>query len=233
MDKKLKIIIGILITLILCSPIFYNFIKDRKKDEQYSYVITNDSLNFKQEYEQLNSDTDKYLNVEIPSYVPIEYVDYDKIFEILDNGTGIIYFGFPECPWCRNLTPVLASSAIDYGIDTIYYFNKHEDRNSLSLNKKGKIVTDKKGTKEYNKLIDLLKEVLPVYRGLNDDSIKRLYFPTVLFVKEGKVLGLEQTLSTYAERIDGDPLIPMSKAEKDELSNIFKNYYKQIKPKKN
>lgn len=237
MDKKLKILIGVLIILLLASPIFYKFIKDKQDDSKQSYVITNDSLNFEQEYEKLNdtsnSNDQMYLTVELPSYVPVEYTTYEKIFEILENGTGVIYFGFPECPWCRNLTPVLASAAIDYGLENIYYFSNQSDRNTLSLNKRGKVITDKKGTEDYLKLIEILDEFLPEYRGLKDDTIKRLYFPTVLFVKGGKVLGLEQSLSSYTERVDGNPLLPMNSEEKIELSNIFVEYFKQIQPKSN
>ena len=44
----------------------------------------------------------------------------EEIFDILD-GTGIIYFGFPECPWCRNAVPVLLDAAEEVGIEKIYY----------------------------------------------------------------------------------------------------------------
>lgn len=236
MDKKIKILIGILVALLIVGPIVYTYLRNTEIEKKYSYVITNDSLNFEQEYEKLNetvspSNDKEYLKVELPSYAPIKYTTYEEIFSILENGTGVIYFGFPECPWCRNLTPVLANSAIDYGIETIYYFNQYKDRDTLSLNKKGKVVTEKKGTEDYKKLVELLKDYLPEYRGLNDKTIKRLYFPTVLFVKDGKVLGLEQSLLSYTERVDGDPLIPMTQDEKTELANIFTDYYKQINPK--
>ena len=59
----------------------------------------------------------------------------------------------------------------------------------------------------------MLDDYLPEYKGLNNSKIKRLYFPTVLFVKDGKILGLEQSLSTYSERVDGDPYIPMNSEE--------------------
>ncbi len=235
MDKKIKVLISIIIVLILLAPIFYFSLKE--KPEENTYTITNDSLSFEQEYEKLNntiseSNKKEYLTVDLPAYVPVKYTTYEEVFKILDNGTGVIYFGFPECPWCRNLTPVLASSAIDYGLDTIYYMSNQDDRNTLSLNKKKKVVTDKKGTKDYDKLVDLLKDHLPEYRGLNDKKIKRLYFPTVLFVKDGKVIGLEQSLSSYTTRVDGDALKPMSHEEKVELTEIFTEYFKQIQPKK-
>ena len=70
---------------------------------------------------------------------------------------------------------------------------------------------------------------MPVYDGLKDDSIKRIYLPTVIFVKDGKVLGLEETLESYNKRVDGNPYLEMNDSEKEELSNIFKGYYAKLK----
>lgn len=235
MDKKLKVLIGILIFLVLAGPIFYKYFEKLKEDAKPNYIITNDSLQFESEYENLNNTENsngvKYLNVNLPSYVPVEYITYEKIFEVLEEGTGVIYFGFPECPWCRNLTPVLADAALDYGLNVIHYISNQDDRNTLSLNKKKKIVTDKKGTADYLKLLELLDEFLPVYRGLNDDTIKRLYFPSVLFVKDGEIIGLEQSLASYTERVDGDPYLPMNIQEKEELASIFIDYFEIVQPK--
>ena len=70
---------------------------------------------------------------------------------------------------------------------------------------------------------------MPVYDGLKDDSIKRIYLPTVIVVKDGKVLGLEETLESYSKRVDGNPYLEMNDSEKEELSNIFKDYYAKLK----
>ncbi|MDD4188145.1 MAG: hypothetical protein PHX04_05275 [Bacilli bacterium] len=235
MDKKFKVLVGILIILVLAGPILYKYGQKLKEESKPTYVITNDSLQFESEYENLNntenSNGDKYLTVNIPAYVPVEYTTYEKIFAILERGNGVIYFGFPESPWCRNLTPVLANAALDYGLETIYYISNQDDRNTLSLNKKKKIITDKKGADDYLKLIDLLDEFLPEYRGLNDKTIKRLYFPTVLFVVSGEVIGLEQSLSSYSKRVDDNPYLPMTTEEKDELASIFTEYFNKVQPK--
>ena len=81
------------------------------------------------------------------SNAPIKYLNYDEIFEILESKSGVIYFGFPECPWCRNIALPLVDSAMEYGLEKIYYLNNRLDRDTLSLDKKGKIVTEKKAQK--------------------------------------------------------------------------------------
>ena len=203
MNKKAKVITGVIVVIILVIMGYFMF---SKKDDGPSYTITNDSLKFKEEYESLNGKDNgngkNYLSIDIKSYNPISYSSYEEIFDILDKGTGVIYLGFPECPWCRNLVPVLVDSALEEKVSPIYYLNISGDRNTLSLTKKGKIKTEKKGTEDYLKLVDILKDYLPVYDGLKDDSIKRIY---------------------------GNPYLEMNDSEKEELSNIFKGYYAKLK----
>ena len=112
---------------------------------------------------------------------------------------------------------------------TIYYLNIKEDRNTLTLTKKGKIKTEKQGNENYLKLVDILKDYLPVYDGLNDETIKRIYLPTVVFVKDGKVIGVQESLESYQKRVENNPFDPMTEAEQKELSDIFKGYYSKLK----
>ena len=81
---------------------------------------------FKLEYEALNGQKAEngstYMDVNISNDNKIVYADYDQIFDVLD-GTGVIYFGFPECPWCRNAAPVLLEAAEETAIEQIYYLN--------------------------------------------------------------------------------------------------------------
>ena len=51
------------------------------------------------------------------SNATIKYSNYDEIFEILESKSGVIYFGFPECPWCRNIALPLVDSAMEYGLE--------------------------------------------------------------------------------------------------------------------
>lgn len=231
MNNKIKAIIGIVIIVVI-GVIGYLIYKNNSEDKT-DYTITNDSLKFKEEHESLNGKDTGYNQthqaLDIKSYNPMLYSNYNEIFEILEKGTGIIYFGFPECPWCRNLVPVLVSSALESKVDKIYYLNIKEDRNTLTLTKKGKIKTEKQGNENYLKLVDILKDYLPVYDGLNDETIKRIYLPTVVFVKDGKVIGLQESLESYQKRVENNPFDPMTEAEQKELSDIFKGYYSKLK----
>lgn len=188
-----------------------------------------DAKKFKLEYESLNGVTAEgktapYIETSVPEDNPFIYVDYPEVKKMLENGTGILYFGFPECPWCRNLVPTLTDALTENNVKEIYYFNALSIRDKRHLDDKGKVVVDQEGTREYYELIDTLKDVLPVYEGLNDDSIKRLYFPTVLFIKDGEIIGMHQgTLDSQT-----DPQILLNEIQKSELKDELSSYINKI-----
>ena len=170
-------------------------------------------------YESLNSEKTsngkKYMKITIPKDNPVVYSNYEEIFKVLD-GTGIIYFGFPQCPWCRNAVPVLLESAIENGVDKIYYLNNLEDRDILSL-KDGKVVTEKEAKEDYKKLLKKLGDNASIYEGLEDESIKRIYYPAVVFVKNGKIIyNVTGTVDSQE-----DPYVPLTNSQKKELKEKY------------
>lgn len=202
--------------------------------------ITEDSVKFKEEYEKLNDKEAtldrKYKKLEISKDNPIKYSNYDEIIDIIKNKTGIIYLGFPECPWCRTALPVLFDVAKANKIDTIYYLNIKNERDSYvvedgkltyALDENGKEI---KGTEGYFKLLDALKEHLSDYViNMDGESYevgeKRLYAPSVIFVREGKVLGIQ--VSTVESQTDGYE--PLTKEAYDELYSIYDDYIANMK----
>lgn len=207
MKNKQKIILSVVVLLI--GIVSFIYLRPESMESQ-----------FKLEYESLNgkeANNREYLEVTIPSDNNIVYTDYDQVFDVLD-GTGVIYFGFPECPWCRNAVPVLLEAAKESGLDEIYYLNNQEDRDTKVL-KDGEVVTEKEGSSNYNKLLEKLGDKASVYEGLNDDSIKRLYYPTVVFVKNGEIIDyIEGTVDSQT-----DPYTPLNENQKEELKDKYRS----------
>lgn len=223
--NKQKLIIILLPILCLCMAII-------------SYIsVTNlntDAIKFKKEYESLNDtkvNNKKYKKVEINKNNPIKYSNYDEIIDVIKNKTGVIYLGFPECPWCRNAVPVLLDVARNNNIDTIYYLNILNERDSYVV-KDGKIEyakddkgNDIKGTDGYLKLLKVLDKELEDYviefegKEYNTNS-KRIYAPTVIFVREGKVIGLH--VSTVSSQTD--PYKDLTKKQYKELYDEYSSY---------
>lgn len=199
------------------------------------YNNFNDSLKFKNEYESLNNKIsygkNKYNTMNISKNNPIKYSSYDEIIDIINNKTGIIYLGYPECPWCRSAIPVLLDAAKNNKINKIYYLNIKKERDSyiiedgkltLALDDNGKEI---KGTKNYFRLLDALKNNLSDYIISFDGQDyevgeKRIYAPSVIFVKDGKVLGIH--VSTVESQID--PYKKLNNNQYEELYDIYESY---------
>lgn len=218
--KKKNIVIIVLTFLILIGAITTYIIYNNKNSN-------NDSSKFKKEYENLNNKQDSnnntYMNLSLPSTKSIKYVSGEEVVDIIKNKTGVIYFGFPECPWCRNAITPLLDVINDNEVETLYYYNNKEDRDIKSLDGTN-IVTEKEGTDNYYQIVDLLKDYLGEYKGLNDPSIKRLYYPTVVFVHDGKVDGIH--VSTVESHTVGKT--PLNEAQTRELKNIYQGYIDKI-----
>jgi len=102
-----------------------------------------------------------------------KYRTIDEIIKILENGTGIVYLGFPECKWCQAYVPMLNEVAISRGLENIYYFNILDDR--------------KNNTKEYKKIVELLDE----YLQYDNEGEKRVYVPAVIAISKGEIVGFD------------------------------------------
>lgn len=215
--KKSSIII---ITIVTVFAIFMGY----KYFSEEENIVSEDAINFKKEYEILNnrvnsSNNKVYPEVNIPKDNVIKYSSYDEIFEILKSGTGVIYLGYPECPWCRNLVPTMLMAAKEVEIDTIYYLNIKEDRDFLILDDNKKVITQKEGSKQYYKLVEALSSILDDYvlttnegKEVNTGK-KRVYVPIVIFVKDGKIIG--KHIDTVESQ--KDPYVLLSDVEQEEL----------------
>ena len=189
-----------------------------------------DAQKFKFEYEKMNGmmsmdGVSSYQVLEIAEDNPVVYADVDSIRHLLTEGSGILYLGFPECPWCRTLVPVLLEAAEKTEFDgNIYYYNALYDRDKKSLDENGNVVTESEGTEAYQALLELLDEHLWAYEGLNDPSIKRVYFPMTVFVKDGEVL--YSHIDTVESQEDG--YTPLTEEQHAELLDILSTHALEV-----
>lgn len=192
-DKKLLVYVIVLAVLIGLTITLNMFLNNKP---------SKDSLRFKEEYEALNN----YIKVSIDDDNPIKYAEFNEVETLLTSGTGVIYFGFPSCPWCRNMIPVLLDVAKENNYDTIYYFNPSDIRSN--------------DNSDYNRLIEILDDYL-----LEDAGNKKLYVPDVYFVKAGKIVG--HHLSTVESQTD--PKVSLNEEQVNELSGIYQDLFDKIK----
>ena len=152
--KNVYIIFGIIAVLILIISLSFLFKKDKMSDAE----------RFAKEYDFTVNNVFVYRNL-------------DEINKILENGTGVVYLGFPECPWCRGYIPYLNEVAINEHLDKIYYFNILNDR--------------KNNTSGYKKTAQLLND----YLKYDNEGNKRIYVPAVIAVNNSKIVGFDDESS--------------------------------------
>lgn len=231
-EKILMVLVPILCVLLV--GLSYMKINNNLKN------TTEDSIRFKEEHESLNNkkidDNKSYLSIDIDSKNVVKYSNFDEIIDVIENKTGVIYLGFPECPWCRNMIPVLLKSAKKNNIDTIYYLNIKNERSAYEVidgKLSYKLDENKKeirGSKGYLKLLETLDEYLNDYKIEKDGEVyetgeKRIYAPTVIFVRDGEIINLH--VSTVESQ--KDPYKPLTTEQHDELLEIFEESIQTMK----
>lgn len=216
MKENKKTIIIVLVVIVLVALIlgvgYYLTQKTTKTD----------ALKFKEAYEALNGEKStsgkEYTKLEISETNPIVYKTAEEIIADADAGKSfVVLFGFATCPWCRTALPSLLEAATETGINEIYYLDVKDIRDQKIFNADGTITTEKEGSEGYKKLLSKFGDVLSPYEGLNDESVKRIYSPTVLFVHNGK--GDSIHVSTVESH--EDPYLPLTEEQNQELVELL------------
>lgn len=155
-------------------------------------------------------DNEKFANeyTEVGQNNVFVYRNADEIIKILEGGTGLVYLGFPECPWCQAYVPMLNEAAKEEGVEKIYYFNIREDRQENSKN--------------YQKIVKIVKN----YLMKDDEGNERIFVPDVYAVRDGKILSHNNETSV----IDSDitPSAYWTTSKKTEIKSTFKTMINDV-----
>lgn len=130
---------------------------------------------------------------------PFEYVTIDQVLDILENKSGIIFFGNSDCEWCVASVKILNQALTYKNVDKVYYYNPKNIR--------------EKNTEKYKKLIELLGDNLEK----DENGEAYLYLPDVYFVKNGKIIGHNNDTATMSGTVDE----AMNDKNKKELKNKY------------
>lgn len=191
--KKTCIVTGVICLFILVAALI---------------IMSQDNLRFKLDYESLNHipyENGKKISVKIPLDNKVKYIRGKEVLEVLKTKTGIIYFGYNSCPWCRNIVEPLIEIAKENKIEPIYYVDVHREIDGIELE---------------------LKEILdPYLREDEETKQKVLAFPDVYFIKDGKIIGHHiSTVKSYKNPYKG-----MTQEQENELKEIYQALAKEMK----
>ena len=167
-NKVIIIIMGVIIVLLIAVVVFL-LVRDNNEVNSDNNQVVTDAAKFAEEYPAVAED-----NVFV-------YTDVDKIIDTLENGTGVVYLGFPECQWCDQYVVYLNEVAKENGISEIHYYNIREDRSN--------------NTDNYLKIVSLLED----YLEDDEEGNPRVYVPAVIFMNNGKIVGFDDETSLDTE----------------------------------
>ena len=91
------------------------------------------------------------------------------IVDRFTTGTGVIFLGFKECPWCQKTAPLI-NQAAEAENETIYYVDIREERENM--------------TAEYQDIVSILSPHLPK----NEEGSVRISTPDISIVKDGEII---------------------------------------------
>lgn len=168
-------------------------------------LLRSDEMKFKDEYTLYNFaiySNDKKLEVDIPLKNNVKYLKGNQVLETIKKETGLFYFGYNSCPWCRNIVETLVEVAIENDL-TIYYINT-KDLND----------------KDLKNIISYLKE----YLRKEETNKERLYVPDVYFVKNGNII------NHHIGSIDSqkNPFNKLKGKERASLKKIYLDFIKEM-----
>ncbi len=130
-----------------------------------------------------------------------KYASIDEVVELLESGTGIVFFGNSDQEGSSDIVKMFSDLVEDKEIDEVYYYNPTVIRDDV--------------TEEYDVLINLLGDNLTI----TDEGDSYLEIPSVYFVKSGEIIGYNDEASKIMDIEDEDM---------EEFKNNLKDSYLEL-----
>lgn len=153
--KKILLSLMSIFMLVACSE---------AKSEVSPSPTPTSKVNVMEGYEKLSDDNVFYTK------------DSDGVLKLLEHGTGVIYLGFKECPWCQAYAPYLDEVSKENELNVLYY-DILEDR--------------KENTEFYQTLVEAISKQGDDITGYDNDGNARIFVPLVLYVVNGEIIGYD------------------------------------------
>lgn len=210
--RKINIIISILLMLISLTGCKPNQVKT-------------DNVRFKEEYEslngQLNENGKTITSIEINENNSIKYIEQQDVIEALINGTHVVYFGWPECSWCRRALPVLIEAVNEYPGMRIYYFTIRQARQDYENGVDSELASL---YKEVSKVLLLSDVDFAGISEVDENGVLKIVASMLIFVKDGEIIATHRrTVPTHLDSYE-----ELTDEQKNELKAIYDNYLKQM-----
>jgi len=166
--KKKKLVKKIisLICLVIMTYLFIYF-----GTQDYSVKVT-DNVKFSNEYKDISKNN------------LFSYAKEHEILDILNNGSGVIFMGFPSNIWSHYYADYLNEMAIINDIEKIYYYDFKKDRSM-----------------DNQTYLNIVKK-LSAHLTSDDLDNMDIFAPTIVMVKNGEIVYFDDEVNTVKGNID-------------------------------
>lgn len=134
-----------------------------------------------------------------------EVLNSYETLTFLENGTGVLFLGFPQNKWCVSMAEILdeVSREVNYG--PIYYFNFYDERES-----------------RHDNYLGIIRE-MDEYLVKDDKGIINIYAPTIVAVVKGEVVFFDNETSFMNQTLEPKDYWTISQKEKkkEEFISVF------------
>lgn len=192
-----KICIGIITICVVLVVGLCVFLIANHKEE-----IVSDATKFKNEYEVFNDyeSIREFVKVKVDENNPVIYKTSKEILEVMEKNDAIIFFGDPSINSSRLLVEPLLEVLKEENVKELFYVDVRDIKDEYEFD--GTLIPKKikNGTDGYYKIMKFLDKYLEEYyiEGTNgnlyDTGVKRLEDPTIVAVKNGKVVAFDDKL---------------------------------------
>ena len=152
----------------------------------------------------------------------------EQVLNMLENGTGIVFFSWIDCPWCHGYIDLVNNAAIENDINVLYYdiYNDRQENNEF-----------------YKKVISIVKDDIgnfpyqtngEIKKAYDSDGNPRIYVPMTICVAQGKIYSIDYSSSMesdYEKNFESywNEEIKAGYTKRNQLSEYFDNCFSVIK----
>lgn len=109
------------------------------------------------------------LDAALATFTPMDFESAISFFQ--EGKSGVLYFGFYDCPWCQDVVPILSDVAAKNGGEVFYVQTRDAQRQRLYTDEQKERIVPYLGN----------------YMSENNEGVLTLYVPLIVRVQDGKV----------------------------------------------
>lgn len=161
--------------------------------------------------EKGDSIMENYPNLKDEEHIIKELSASELVSKIANKETFVVMLGFEACPWCQALMPEYNNCGKKNDISVLYYVD----------------IKDMRDNSESNDYIYYLA-LKNYFSDIVDQEKDRINAPTVLGIKDGKLI--EYFVDTVPSHIidETGTLPPLTNNQKEELHQLLKNLFAKV-----